>query len=464
MELSRLSLQVASLRAAYARSEVTASAVAQEVVRRIETSTAKNVWISRATQDALAAQVEVLEGRRARGEALPLYGIPCAVKDNIDAAGFATTAACPSYAYEPERDATVVGKLREAGALIVGKTNLDQFATGLVGTRSPYGACSSAFDERYTSGGSSSGSAVAVATGVVSFALGTDTAGSGRVPAGFNNLVGVKPSRGLLSTRGVVPACRSLDCVSVFALTMQDARDVMRVAEGFDGEDPYSRTFPSSAPRGVAGLRIGVPEASSLEFCGNQESALLYQSAVEGVGKLGVSLVNVDWAPFREATLLLYSGPWVAERYAAVGEFLEGSPAGVDPTVRKIILGGRDIGAADAFRGMHRLAELRRRSEAVWQEVDALLLPTTPTAYTHEEVAADPVGTNSNLGTYTNFVNLLDLAGVAVPAGFRSDGRPHGVSFFAPAGTDAMLMDLGEAFHRLSDDNVGAVLERVCSE
>jgi allophanate hydrolase len=399
-----------------------------------------------------------------------LYGIPCAVKDNIDVAGLPTTAACPSFSYQPRADAEVVARLRQAGAIILGKTNLDQFATGLVGTRSPYGACSNAFDSRYISGGSSSGSAVVVALGLASFALGTDTAGSGRVPAAFNNLVGLKPTRGLLSTRGVVPACRSLDCVSVFALTAADNEAVLDVTLGYDVDEPFSREVALTPPTAGA-FRFGVP--SELEFFGDDEAERLYHEAVANCEVLGGTAVPVDFAPFRECAQLLYGGPWVAERYAVVGAFIEreseeGSSGALDPTVQKIILGAKGLSAIDAFRGFHRLEELRRAAALAWEHMDVLLLPTTGTTFTQAEIAADPVGTNTRLGYYTNFANLLDLAAVAVPAGFRGPGARHaglpfGVTLFGPAGSDRVLLAHADRLQRASVETVGALLERLPS-
>jgi allophanate hydrolase len=375
----------------------------------------------------------------------PLSGLTFAIKDNIDLAGVPTTAGCPAYAYSPARSAPVVERLIDAGAVPLGKTNMDQFATGLVGTRSPYGACSSVFDERYISGGSSSGSAVAVASGQVNFALGTDTAGSGRVPAAFNNLVGMKPTRGLLSTTGVVPACRSLDCVTILTRTSADARRVFEIAQGFDPADPYSRVptpGQGAAPWAAGPFRFGVPTADRLEFFGDREAALLYRKAVADLESLGGARVEIDYALFRAAADLLYSGPWVAERLAAIGPFLERHAGDMNPVVRDIIAGARRFTAVDAFQAEYKLRELRRATEAEWARMDVLVLPTTGTIYTHEAVAADPVRLNTNLGYYTNFVNLLDLAAIAVPAGFRPNGLPFGISIIGPAFTDLGLLAL----------------------
>ena len=382
---------------------------------------------------------------------LPLSGLTFAIKDNIDLAGVPTTSACPAYAFTPAQSAPVVQRLIDAGAVPIGKTNMDQFATGLVGTRSPYGACSSVFDERYISGGSSSGSAVAVATGQVNFALGTDTAGSGRVPAAFNNLVGLKPTRGLLSTSGVVPACRSIDCVTILTRTCAEASKVFDVARAFDPTDPYSRVPTAgqgAAPWATGPFRFGVPAAAQLEFFGDEEAAALYQKAIADLELLGGTKVEIDFALFRAAADLLYSGPWVAERLAAIGPFLEDHGADMNPVVRDIIAGARRFTAVDAFNAEYKLRELRRATESEWTRIDVLVLPTTGTIYTHEAVAADPVKLNTNLGYYTNFVNLLDLAAVAVPAGFRPNGLPFGISLIGPAFTDPGLLALAARYLR----------------
>jgi len=393
----------------------------------------------------------VPHGRRPSAAEGPLAGLTFAIKDNIDLAGLPTTAGCPAYAYQPERSATVVERLIRAGAVPIGKTNLDQFATGLVGTRSPYGACSSVFDERYISGGSSSGSAVAVARGLVDFSLGTDTAGSGRVPAAFNNLVGLKPSRGLLSTTGVVPACRSLDCVSILAKDCDLARRVFDVARGFDESDPFSRVIGAgqdAAPWLGGAFRFGVPAGEHLEFFGDEEAEGLYKKAVADLEGLGGNKVEIDYSIFRAAAALLYSGPWVAERLAAIREFIDAHAEEMNPVVREIILGARRYSAVDAFEAEYKLRELRRRSEAEWRKMDVLVLPTTGTIYTHEAVETEPVKLNANLGYYTNFVNLFDLAAVAVPAGFRTNGLPFGISLIGPAFSDEALLSLADFYHR----------------
>jgi len=440
-------MDIAGLTAAYENGGTTPEAVLDEVYRRIEAKGVRPVWITLVPKErALAA----LAARRAAGGHQPLFGIPFAVKDNIDVAGLPTTAGCPDFAYVPARSATVVERLEAAGAILIGKTNLDQFATGLVGTRSPYGAPSSVFDADYISGGSSSGSAVAVAAGLVSFALGTDTAGSGRVPAGFNNLVGLKPTKGLLSARGVVPACRSQDCVSIFAGTVGDAATVLAAAEGFDAEDAYSRTAPATAGLSAA-WRFGVPR-DGLEFFGDDDAAALFAQAVERCEAIGGVPVEIDYTPFRDAASLLYSGPWVAERLAAIRAFAEAKPGSLDPTVGKIILGAAGISAVSAFEGFYRLAELTRAAEAEWARMDVMLLPTSGTTYRIAEVEADPITLNSNLGYYTNFVNLMDLSALAVPAGFRPSGLPFGVTLIGRAFADPALALIGDKLHRALPD------------
>jgi allophanate hydrolase len=411
-----------------------------EVYDRIESGPLNPVWISLVPRD-----VSLQRARRAEG---PLAGLTFAVKDNIDVQGLPTTAGCPAYAYSPSADATVVARLIAAGAIPIGKTNLDQFATGLVGTRSPYGACSSVFDARYISGGSSAGSAVAVASGLVDFSLGTDTAGSGRVPAAFNNIVGLKPTRGLLSTKGVVPACRSLDCVSIFARDCGVARRVSDAAQGFDADDPYSRTGQAASPWLGGAFRFGVPAPELLEFFGDEEAAALYRKSVADLEALGGIKAEIDYSIFGAAAALLYSGPWVAERLAAIGPFMESHAAEMNPVVCGIIEGAKRFTAVDAFAAEYKLRELRRASGAEWRKMDVLVLPTTGTIYTHHQIAAEPVKLNTNLGYYTNFVNLLDLAAVAVPSGFRANGLPFGISFIGPAFTDSALLSLAGLYHR----------------
>lgn len=405
------------------------------------------LWISRADPQALRAAARAIDARIAAGEHLPLAGVPYAAKDNIDVAGLETTAACPAFAYAPERSATVIERLEAAGAICVGKTNLDQFATGLVGTRSPYGIPRNAYNRDYVSGGSSSGSAVAVAAGLVAFALGTDTAGSGRVPAAFNHLVGLKPSKGRWSTRGLVPACRTLDCITVFTDALGDAALVDEVLAGFDAEDAFSR--PHADVPLAGSRRIGVPRRDQRQFFGDVQAEYLYDRALAALA-LDAELVEIDLEPLREAARLLYEGPWVAERTAAVAALLESNPLAIDPVVREVIAPGSTMLATELWNGIYRLAELARGAEALWGEVDALAFPTTGTTYRVAELLEAPVALNSNLGFYTNFVNLLDMAAIAVPAGARSNNTGFGITFIGPAHSDKALIALAGAYLTLA--------------
>ncbi|WP_029910417.1 allophanate hydrolase [Pelobacter seleniigenes] len=441
------SLEIPRLREAYSNG-LSPVEMVEEVLQRCAAYPDRAVWISRASREQLLARAQWLIEQPGGVENLPLYGIPFAVKDNIDCLGFATTAACPAYAYQPDSDAFVVAKLLAAGAILIGKTNLDQFATGLVGTRSPHGAPRCVFDADYVSGGSSSGSAVAVGAGLVSFALGTDTAGSGRVPAAFNNLVGVKPTKGLVSTSGVVPACRSLDCVTVFAASCGEADLVRGIMQGEDDSDPYSRAMHErSLP--LERFRFGYLPQDQREFFGDDEAAALYAASISALQALGGEGVEIDYRPFQQSAELLYSGPWVAERAAAIGDFLAEHGADMDPTVRTIVEGATRISGVEAFKGEYRLRELAKICNRQWQQMDVMLLPTAPTIYRVEDVAANPIELNSRLGTYTNFVNLLDCSAVAVPAGFRaSNGLPFGVTLIAPAFCDSDLARLADRLHR----------------
>jgi allophanate hydrolase len=408
----------------------------------------------RAEQDALA-EAGQLDASSARD--LPLYGIPIAIKDNIDVAGLPTTAACPAFAYEPAQDATVVARLRAAGAIVVGKTNLDQFATGLVGTRSPYGVPRNAMRDDLIPGGSSSGSAAAVGAGIVPVALGTDTAGSGRVPAMLNNIVGLKPSLGLVSTAGVVPACRTLDCVSILALTVADAWAVLRVIAGFDSGDPFSRDIPLESPEAsMRAARLGILAERDREFFGDDDAAQAYEVALARARELGATLVEFDFAPLAETARLLYAGPWLAERWSVIEELARGAPDAIHPITRSVIEPGASRSAVDTFRAFYRLADLRAQIRPNWNALDALLLPTAPSVYERLQVEADNIRLNSRLGTYTNFVNLLDLCGLAVPAVITADRKPYGVTFLAPAGRDGFLAGLGHAFEIASDLPLGA--------
>lgn len=409
-----------------------------------------NAWICLATDAQLSSQLQELAQRLQDLEGdisqLPLYGVPFAVKDNIDVAGWATSAGCPDYLYQASVSAPAIDRLQRAGAVLIGKTNLDQFATGLVGTRSPYGIVANAFNPDYIAGGSSSGSAVVVSRGDVPFAIGTDTAGSGRVPAGFNNLVGLKPTRGWISSRGVVPACRTLDCLSIFALDVDDAALVARQMSGFDSEDPYARESAVKPAGFPAPLRLGIP--ATPEWFGDELAQQCYADACAGWRASGAELVELDFSLLHQAAALLYEGAWLAERYVAVGGFVEQQAKTLDPVVASIIRKGREFAATDYFQGEYQRAELKRTIDRIWQQVDALMVPTTPTHYRISEIQAEPVLLNSRLGTYTNFVNLLDWCALSVPAGMRADGLPFGVTLIAPAWSDGALQDIGRRWQR----------------
>ncbi len=446
---------IAALVAAHRAGTVALPETVDKVFERIREVDDPAIFIALREREAVLADAEKL----AKGDrSLPLYGVPVAIKDNIDVAGVPTTAACPAFAYTPDADAEVVARLRRAGALVIGKTNLDQFATGLVGMRSPYGMPRNPLRQDLVSGGSSSGSAVAVSTGIVPLALGTDTAGSGRVPAGFNNIVGLKPSLGLVSTRGVVPACRSLDCVSIFALTVEDAFAALEVMAGVDEADPFSRPTALGALSALPPqLVVGVPRQADRLLLGDRNAESGFDEACRLAIAIGAQLVDLDLAPFFETARLLYEGPWVAERTASVGEFIARNPDAVHPITRQIISNGAGKSAADAFRGQYRLAELRASARKALRGIDALMVPTMPAASTVAEVEADPFGSNTRLGAYTNFVNLLDLAGIAVPVTLSADGTPFGITLLALGGSDAQLASIGLAMHARTGLALGAL-------
>ncbi len=413
-------------------------------------------WISLVSPSGLERRLAILEEQRDKAglAGLPLYGIPFAVKDNIDTAGLPTTCACPAFSHEAGKNATVVEKLLAAGAVMLGKTNLDQFATGLVGTRSPYGAVPNAFNPAYISGGSSSGSAVVVARGLVPFALGTDTAGSGRVPAGLNNIVGLKPTVGLFSTTGVVPACRTLDCVSIFALTVDDADYLRQIMAGFDASDAYSRQAEKPFATLPENAVFGIP--AEAQFFGDDEARKAWDWSLEHLAAMGVTLKAVDFSPLHEIAALLYEGPWVAERFAAIQDILESNPEALNPVVRRIIDRARGMSAVDAFRGEYRRAELAQTARAIMAGMDALLVPTAPSIYTQAEVEAEPVLLNSRLGTYTNFVNLMDWCALSLPCCLRSDALPFGMTLIASAWKDAALADFGKRWQEANALPLGA--------
>lgn len=446
-----MDLRISSLLNAYRNHNLNPQAVIDESLKRIEKAPS-SIWISRTPPEQLEAYLKELEFHSP--EDLPLYGIPFAVKDNIDLEGLPTTAACPDYAYKPKQSASIVKRLIQLGAIPLGKTNMDQFATGLVGVRSPYGAIPNKFAPEYISGGSSSGSAAALAYGLCSFSLGTDTAGSGRVPAAFNNLVGVKPTRGLVCTNGVVPACKSLDCVSIFALDNSDARYLLNLA-AFEDDDAYSRTAPWNKPNGKAerlpeNWTFGVPKDSELEFFGNENFRKSFYKAVSIFEKAGGKKVTVSFSPFLEAARLLYEGPWVFERYEAVGKFIEEHPDSIHPVTKSIIAPKHIPHPSEVFTGFHLLQGKKKIADKEFSKVDVLLTPTAGTIYKTKDVDANPIQLNSNLGYYTNYMNLLDYSALAIPAGFAKSSDPDvaefpfGVTIVGKAFDDFKLLDVAE--------------------
>lgn len=455
-----MNLTINSLHEAYKKGELTPGTLVDDILKRCEDYTEHNIWIRRLSREEIQPYLDRLAEKRI--EELPLYGVPFAIKDNIDLAGIATTAACAEFAYVPEQSAFVVQQLIDAGAIPIGKTNMDQFATGLVGTRSPepWGECRNAFDKQYISGGSSSGSSVAVALGLVSFSLGTDTAGSGRVPAAFNNLVGLKPSKGLLSMQGVVPACRSLDCVSIFALTTDDANSVFEQAAVYDADDQYARPNPFAnnhrqygMPR--EGFTFAVPRSEQLEFFGNESAQKLFIQSVKAMEALGGIKQEIDFDIFLNAAKLLYEGPWVAERYVATESLIREQPDAMLPVIKTIIGGAADKLATDAFKAEYQMQAYREQARRLLADFDFMMTPTTGTIYTIEEVNADPIRLNSNLGYYTNYMNLLDCASVAVPAGYLENGLPWGVTLVSTAMKDRKLLSFSNRWQQQLKLNPG---------
>ncbi len=436
-------MNIESLRQAFKDQQLTPEPFIKECLKTIRDDTqTSNAWIYILSDEEIEEYLTALKDKNV--DDCPLWGIPFAIKDNIDLMGVPTTAACPEFAYVPKQHAFAVEQLIEAGAIPLGKTNLDQFATGLVGTRSPHGPVCNAFDKDYISGGSSSGSAYAVAKGHVSFSLGTDTAGSGRVPAGFNNIIGSKLSKGLISCSGVVPACRSLDCVTVFSLCPADAKIIAQVAAKYDEDDCYARKASFEKGLTRASFKVGVPTASQLEFFGHEEYPQLFQQACEQIQKAGGELVEVDLQAFIDAATLLYQGPWVAERYHAVGQFIQDNShlESLDPSVAKIISGGANGSAVDAFSGFYQIQAFKKVADSVLCTVDCIVVPTAGQHYTIAQLQEKPIERNSHLGYYTNFMNLLDYCALAIPAGFTSKSLPFGITLFAPAMHDQMLLDI----------------------
>jgi len=449
--LDTLPFTLPSLRSAYADG-ASPAAVVEEVYRRIAEVGDPGIFIDLFDKAEVLAAAEALENL---DRSLPLWGVPFAIKDNIDAAGHPTTAACPAFTYVADEDAAAVARLKAAGALAIGKTNLDQFATGLVGVRSPYPVPLNAIDPAIVPGGSSSGSAVAVAHGMVCFSLGTDTAGSGRVPAALNNIVGLKPTLGAISASGLVPACRTLDTISIFALTVEDAHAVLEAVAAHDARDAYSRAVAVSPLSPLpATFRVGVPDEATLEFFGDALQQASYTADLNRLEKAGAELVPLDFTPFHDIARLLYDGAWVAERHAVIEDLLASDPEAVFPVTSQIIREAETLSATDAFRGIYRLKELRVLADPMVASVDLLCVPTIPTFYSVADLTQDPIGPNARLGTYTNFVNLMDLCGIAVPTAPRTDGRPGSVTLLAEAGRDGWLASVALALER--SGNVGA--------
>lgn len=451
--MTHVPLTIPALRAAYAAG-LTPDQIVEQVYARIDAVADPHIFLHLNDKSDMLAAAQALGPYDPEK---PLWGVPFAVKDNIDVAGVPTTAACPAFAYTPDADAFVVAQLKAAGALVIGKTNLDQFATGLVGVRTPYGAPKNAIDPTIVPGGSSGGSAVAVGHGIVSFSLGTDTAGSGRVPAALNNIVGLKPSLGSLSASGLVPACRTLDTISVFALTVEDAYAAFEVAAVYDPADSYARRFdmPPLATAPTAPV-IGIPSPETINFSGDPVQEASFAATVAQLRDTGADIREVDFAPFYAIAEMLYYGAWVAERYAVIEDLLRDTPDAVFPVTRQIIGAGAELSAADAFRGIYRLKDLIREAEPLLQGIDMLCVPTIPTFHTVAELDADPIGPNSDFGTYTNFVNLMDMCAIAVPAPARSDGRPGGVTFLAASGQDGLIAAMATSVEKAGDRTLGA--------
>lgn len=449
-----------SLRDAFLKGSLTPQGIAEEIRERSSLFSDRNIWIHLLTPEEQRVWLDGLRDKPI--ETHPLWGIPFAIKDNIDLAGIPTTSACPEFSYVPEQSAQVVQQLIDAGAVPVGKTNLDQFATGLNGTRSPYGPCRNAFDPDYISGGSSAGSATAVALGLSTFSLGSDTAGSGRVPAGFNNLIGVKPTIGMLSSTGMVPACKSLDCMSIFALTSDDAPAILSIAEGYDESDAYSRpnTFINcelSYGKRIGKLKIAVLTESQLRFFGCVEYEKAYWSALDRLNaEDDIELAEIDFSPFAEAALLLYEGPWVSERYLACKSIIEDQPEAIHPVVRSILEKGKYITAGELFEAQYRLAHLKTIALQSLKDVDCLLTPTTGRHFTISELLEEPIRHNSELGYYTNFMNLFDMAAVSVPVCITASGKPFGVTLSNITWTDRALLSISNRLELLFPTPLGA--------
>ncbi len=455
-------LTISSLQQGYRQGTLTPVQVIKTIITALDRCGDDGIWLYTLPEEALIKRAMALANMPvSQRSQLPLWGIPFSVKDCIDIVGTPTSAACPAFTYQATHTNPAVQKLLDAGAILIGKTNLDQFATGLVGIRTGYTVPHNAFSKDYIPGGSSSGAALSVATGLVSFAIGTDTGGSGRVPAGFNNIVGLKPTRGLLSTRHTVDACRTLDCLSIFALTATDAQTVLEIAQGYDPVNPFSR--PAAVPpvhlksyHPKQAFRFGVPRPNQQKFFGNTDVEARYENAIKTLIDLGSTRINIDYTPFLDANNLLFNGPWVAERYVSVGAFVKANPDAVFPITREILLKANEITAVKAFEGLYAVERLKRKIQSLWHQVDCLVVPTTGTIYRIDEVEAEPLTLNANLGYYTNFVNLLDLSAIAIPNGFQSNGIPTGITLIAPPFSDNYLVGLGAAFHRACNPQLGA--------
>ncbi|MEL6350682.1 MAG: allophanate hydrolase [Cyanobacteria bacterium J06627_28] len=462
--ISDISLTLSNLREQYANNNYSPTEIIEAIIQMIDLQGDNGIWTYTLPKQALRERAATLEknSHKTTDNKPLLWGVPFSVKDCIDVTGCPTSAGCPGFAYEATQTNPAVQKLLDAGAMLIGKTNLDQFATGLVGIRTGYTVPHNAFDKDYIPGGSSSGSALSVATGLVSFSIGTDTGGSGRVPAGFNNIVGLKPTKGVLSTAHTVEACKTLDCISIFALTAEDAQTVFETAQSFDPAHPFSRAVSQPLPKlcqykNQPSFRFGVPQSNQRNFFGNADVEKLFSEAIEVLKQLGGTCVEVDYSYFIEANNLLFNGPWVAERYASVGHFIETRPEAAFPITKEIILKAKEITAAEAFEGLYAVEALKRKTQPLWDDIDCLVVPTTGTIYRIDEVEADPLSLNANLGYYTNFVNLLDLCAIAVPNGFQSNGLPTGITFIAPPHSEAYLTALGSAFHnRKPNTRLGA--------
>ncbi|MGG2098576.1 allophanate hydrolase [Acinetobacter haemolyticus] len=456
-EIKTLGWTISEWQIAYSKNEIQLDTL-KDLVASIDPQ--DNAWISIATVEQIEQQIQFLNELTKEAESLakqfPLYGVPFAVKDNIDVAGFVTTAACKALTTVAAEDAETVRLLKQAGAIVVGKTNLDQFATGLVGTRSPYGAVANTFNSKYVSGGSSSGSASVVARGFVPFALGTDTAGSGRVPAAFNNIVGLKPTKGRFSNRGLLPACKSLDCISIFALTVVDADLVANVLEAYDPLDSYSRKHPKNVPAHFSSkLKFAIPE--KLNFFGDEQAEKAFQQTIQLLESLNAEITKIDFSDFEQLAAQLYQGSWVAERTAAVEDLLKANSDAFDPTVLEIIKNGEKYSAVDAYNAEYLKQDLTRKIQQKLADFDALIVPTAPTIYTIEQLQQNPIEYNAHLGTYTNFTNLADLSALALPAGFRADHLPFGITLIATAWHDAALVHFGKAWQNYLALKLGAL-------